>query len=187
MTFLTVDRARAAAGSATDQLVAKSLRASGVAPRDDYFDIFLSHCIKDARAIEGVRQILLRSGLSVYVDWVEDPELSRANVTVATAARLRERMNHSRAMIFATSQSSAGSKWMPWELGYFDGHRRNRVAVLPLVTASNLGFRGQEYIGLYPSMEDVGALVPRLAFTLHDGRLIDIPGFVREGVYLTVA
>src|SRR5690349_6151740 len=117
MAYLTLDRARAAAGAGPTQMMEKSLRASAAASPDTHFDIFLSHCIKDARAIEGVRQILLQAGLTVYVDWIEDPELSRDRVTTATAARLRERMDHSRAMIFATSQSSPDSKWMPWELG----------------------------------------------------------------------
>jgi hypothetical protein len=187
MAYLTLDRARAAAGAGPTQMMEKSLRASAAASPDTHFDIFLSHCIKDARAIEGVRQILLQAGLTVYVDWIEDPELSRDRVTTATAARLRERMDHSRAMIFATSQSSPDSKWMPWELGYFDGHRRNRVGVLPLVSTSSQGFRGQEYLGLYPDVEDAGIAVPRLGFRLHDERFIDIPGFVRQGVYLSTA
>jgi hypothetical protein len=37
------------------------------------FDVFLSHCVRDARAIEGVKTLLSRTGLSVYVDWIDDP------------------------------------------------------------------------------------------------------------------
>ena len=37
---------------------------------------------------------------------------------------LRQRMDHCRFLLFATSKASPDSKWMPWELGYFDGLRR---------------------------------------------------------------
>lgn len=184
MAYLTMDRARTAAGPGTSQMVEKSLRASAGSAKDTQFDIFLSHCVKDARAIEGVRQILRQAGLTVYVDWIEDPELNRASVTTATAAKLRDRMDHSHAMIFATSNASPDSKWMPWELGYFDGRRPHRVAVLPLLESSGQAFRGQEYIGLYPKVEDLGITIPRLGFTLSDERVVDIPGFIRNGVFL---
>jgi hypothetical protein len=42
---------------------------------------------------------------------------------------------------------------MPWELGYFDGLRQGRVAILPLVSSSEASFSGQEYLGLYPVVE----------------------------------
>ena len=42
---------------------------------------------------------------------------------------------------------------MPWELGYFDGHNGN-VAILPVVTEPRkAGFRGEEYLGLYPFVD----------------------------------
>jgi hypothetical protein len=45
-----------------------------------------------------------------------------------------------------------------WELGYFDGFRPNHVAILPLVKAAGSGFAGQEYLGLYPYVEDISFL-----------------------------
>jgi hypothetical protein len=166
------------------ELAEKSLRASAGAARDATFDVFLSHCIRDAQAIEGVRHILLRSGLTVYVDWLEDPEMDRSRVTVATAQNLRMRMRNSRALIFATSEASPTSKWMPWELGYFDGLRPDRVAVLPLVESADRQFYGQEYLRLYPKMEDIGFGLPKLGFKLGDGRQFDVPAFLRQGVRL---
>lgn len=66
-------------------------------------------------------------------------------------------MRASDSMFFATSESSPNSKWMPWELGYFDGLRHGRVAVLPLLGPQSSGFRGQEYLGLYPVVERLQA------------------------------
>jgi hypothetical protein len=44
---------------------------------------------------------------------------------------------------------------MPWELGYFDGLRRGRVGIFPIVESYGAGFRGQEYLGLYPFYEEI--------------------------------
>lgn len=40
-----------------------------------------------------------------------------------------------------------------WELGYFDGLSNGTVAVLPLVDCSSESYRGQEYLGLYPTVD----------------------------------
>ena len=92
-------------------------------------------------------------GHKVYVDWIDDAQLNRRHVTSKTADVLRRRMRASESMIFATSDSSPNSKWMPWELGYFDGLRQGRIAVLPLVETRTDNFQGQEYLGLYPVVE----------------------------------
>lgn len=103
--------------------------------------------------IAGVKAYLESQGQSVYVDWMDDPQLDRSRVTPATANLLRARMRSSESMLYATSETSPSSKWMPWELGYFDGLRSGRVAILPLVATSNSDFKGQEYLGLYPEVE----------------------------------
>lgn len=87
------------------------------------FDIFLSHSFHDTELILGVRSILQRAGKRVYVDWIDDPELDRSRVTKNTAARLRERMLQCPSMIYAATKAATTSKWMPWELGYFDGRK----------------------------------------------------------------
>lgn len=117
------------------------------------YDIFLSHCREDAEVIGGAKIILEKEGVSVYVDWIEDPQLDRARVTSTTAAMLRMRMRACKSMLFATSESSPSSKWMPWELGYFDGLRQGQIAVLPLLEDWEATFTGQEYLGLYPVVE----------------------------------
>ena len=83
--------------------------AAAVKPTDK-FDVFLSHCLRDAEKILGVKAYIERQGLSVYVDWIDDPQLDRANVTAATADRLRVRMEMSLVMLFATSDNSPNSK-----------------------------------------------------------------------------
>jgi hypothetical protein len=156
MAFLTEDRARAASGL-RGTLAEAELRKSAATSSTTEFDVFLSHARLDAEVIAGVKRLLEGRRLSVYIDWIEDPQLDRTRVTPKTADQLRMRMRHCKSLIFATSNSSPSSKWMPWELGYFDGFKPGHVAVLPLVEAGK-GFTGQEYLGLYPTLEDVASL-----------------------------
>lgn len=154
MAFLTEARARGAAPYQTRSLVEAELRKSAAAGLSTRFDVFLSHSSLDAQVILGVKSLLEAEGLTVYVDWIEDAQLDRSRVTPKTAGLLRTRMRHSGSLIFATSTSSSQSKWMPWELGYFDGFKPGFVAILPLVQSALSDFKGQEYLGLYPYVED---------------------------------
>lgn len=119
----------------------------------DTYDVFLSHSINDAEIILGVKTLLEDHGLAVYVDWYVDPQLSRDKVNTETAYILRKRMGQSKSLIYVATDNASGSKWMPWELGYFDGLRNGRVAILPLVDSPGSSFKGQEYLGLYPIVE----------------------------------
>jgi hypothetical protein len=154
--FLTTERARAASPyPSRPSLTETALRKSAAAARETTFDVFLSHSRLDADVIAGVKVLLERRGMTVYVDWIDDPQLDRSRVTPQTADVLRMRMQHSKSLIFATSESSPSSKWMPWELGYFDGSKPGHIAILPLVQSAGSTFVGQEYLGLYPLIEDI--------------------------------
>ena len=113
------------------------------------YDIFLSHASMDAEIILGVKAILESYNYSVYVDWIDDQQLDRNQVTPATAETLRARMNMCRSLFYATTDNHSRSKWMPWECGYFDG-RKNRTAILPVTSTGTESYQGQEYLGLYP-------------------------------------
>jgi len=115
----------------------------------DTFDIFLSHSTKDSELVAGLKLLLEDMGFKVYVDWIEDPQLSRTHVTKHTAKALQARMRQCKSLIYAFSNNSSESRWMPWELGYFDGIKQ-KVAVLPITrTSSSNEFKGTEYLGLY--------------------------------------
>ena len=130
----------------------------------DYtFDIFLSHSYNDARMtldrLLGLKAILQQFDYSVYVDWIIDNHLDREKVTPQTARVLRNRMDHSKSLVFTTSQNSQHSLWMPWELGYKDGHTAKdgelgMVAILPIAQyQGQSSFEGQEYLGMYPYID----------------------------------
>ncbi|MEB0222891.1 toll/interleukin-1 receptor domain-containing protein [Pseudomonas sp. 10S4] len=116
----------------------------------DRFDIFLSHSFADAELVLGVKVLLEAQGLRVYVDWVDDKALERDQVTEKTADVLRKRMRQSESLLYLASDNASKSKWMPWELGYFDGFKNGGVSILPVLEKSDSPFEGQEYLGLYP-------------------------------------
>lgn len=118
----------------------------------DVYDIFLSHSSRDADIILGVLDSLNDLGYSVYIDWIDDPQLNRSNITKGTANTLRVRMNQSKSLLYATTQHASTSKWMPWELGYMDG-KKDTAAILPIFeteSTSSFTYNGQEYLGIYP-------------------------------------
>jgi hypothetical protein len=112
-------------------------------------DIFLSHAFNDRELILGVALMLEDLGFSVYLDWRDDPNLDRKNVNRDTVATLRSRIKSTRCLLFSTIENYSDSKWMPWELGYKDGHN-TRAAILPIQDYEATSFAGEEYLGIYP-------------------------------------
>jgi hypothetical protein len=155
MAYVTVAQAVARSRrSWPNAAVAESeIRKAAGTSYDTNFDIFLSHSYEDAEVITGVKGLIEDQGLSVYVDWMVDPEADRSQVTPATANMLRQRMNHCGFLLYASSDAAKGSKWMPWELGYFDGIKPKHIGVIPIVASASSSFYGQEYLGLYPYFE----------------------------------
>lgn len=112
------------------------------------YDIFLSHSSGDAGLVAGLKLVIEDIGYSVYVDWIEDPQLNRTSVTKETALVLQARMKQCKSLIYAFSDNASNSKWMPWELGYFDGIK-GIVTVLPISKTVKSSFQGTEYLGIY--------------------------------------
>lgn len=158
MALLTESALRSLATEYRSTRVLKSadtlLREAAMTPETS-FDVFLSHSVKDADVILGIVAALKQQGLKVYVDWIVDSQMDRSRVTPETAERLRQRMRQSASLVYAHSNQSGSSKWMPWELGYFDGFR-SAVAILPVAQTTQESFAGQEYLGLYPYIDGSG-------------------------------
>jgi hypothetical protein len=159
MALLTEDNVRAAARQTHDRMYKSynKVLEEVAETAEDNFDIFLSHSIKDAEIVRGTHVLLKRLGYSVYVDWIIDPELDRAEVSRATALHLKKRMSQCKALLYLSTQNSVGSKWMPWELGFFDGFSKGKVAILPVAKRARDDYVGQEYLSVYP-YADVAAI-----------------------------
>ncbi len=159
MAYLTESEVRHAARTDA-RVIAKSMNsgavleeAAALAPSNKTFDVFLCHSIRDAEIVMGAKRILETQNLDVYVDWIVDPQMDRSAVTAKTAEILRGRMKNSKSLIYLFSNNSKRSRWMPWELGYFDAYN-GTVGILPIAPDSgSLDFTQEEYLDLYPKVE----------------------------------
>ena len=167
--FLRISEARAAANylsgnlsrKSADQLLTEEARSFSNQSR---YDIFLSHAYNDGELILGVKKLIEDMGLTVYVDWIDDPKLDSSQrqghlcdcccLAGADASMFIPRLR-------SLTPTPPKSKWMPWELGYFDGFKPGHVWILPLVTNSDSEFEDQEYLGLYPPIEKLASLYGR--------------------------
>lgn len=118
------------------------------------YDIFISHSYQDRDVVEVLLHNLIsyyNFNYTFYIDWIEDSNLSHEKVTFENAAKIRKRLNKCKCLLYITSEHYIESKWMPWELGYFDA-KKNKVAILPLSESSEEknDYNGLEYLGLYP-------------------------------------
>lgn len=155
MPLITEAQARLRARNATTlRKSASTVLAERVDQQDSsrQHDVFLSHAFADNELILGVALTVESCGYSVYLDWRDDPQLSREAVNASTAEALRQRMRSSRSLLYATTRSASSSKWMPWELGFKDG-QSGRAAILPVVAQIAAAFEGQEYLGIYPYVQ----------------------------------
>lgn len=117
--------------------------------------VFLSHSHRDADIIEALATFLRNENCDAYVDW-KDATMPRVT-SAETARRLKAKIRECPKFIVVATRNSLGSKWVPWELGVADSfHTSRNVAILPVV--ENDGWKGSEYIGMYPriSTSEVG-------------------------------
>ena len=183
MAFLTEAevRKRAVVGP---QVLAKADSVPQPAPPDATFDVFLSHSSSEpVQILTGIKKLLEDQGLSVYIDKEGDPQLSPESVNKATAKIIRHRMNQSKSLLYVHSSYSKKSRWMPWELGYFDG-RNGRVGIVPVLAKGSDPFSGEEFLSLYPYVDKA---VPKDAatevFWINESqkRYTMLKGWVRDG------
>ncbi|WP_338665908.1 TIR domain-containing protein [Pararoseomonas sp. SCSIO 73927] len=189
MAFITLQEARTKGIQArsrmtrrADTVLSEESALAKSHPSTQKWDIFLSHSMTDADVVLGVKRILEEEGgVKVFVDWVEHPQLDRSKVKPEVADMLRQSMKASSSLVFATSETSPSSKWMPWELGYFDGLKGGeKVAILPLVESTHGSFVGQEYLQLYRKVERVENLVEGSGpSSRYVGRALAVEGSVR--------
>lgn len=117
------------------------------------YDIFLSHSYLDKSLVYTLVDLFNEAGYSVYVDWMVDTQLDRSRITAETARTLRERMDTCHGLAYISTANITNSKWCPWELGYMDGNKNGRCAILPILERDTSEFNGQEYLGIYPYID----------------------------------
>lgn len=114
-------------------------------------DIFLSHSSRDKALVRGIRDALQVAGFAVCLDLDVLPTIRPDEVTEATAEALRTAMRGCTALVYVISAQSRRSRWMPWELGFFDGCR-GRVFVWPTDADAERYADGMQYLRIYPKV-----------------------------------
>jgi TIR domain len=95
-------------------------------------DVFISHKSDDAEKAQRLKQrIETDYHLECWID-ADDEEMQRIQQAqpvdyALLTHRIRERLRGCRCLIFAYSSRSHVSRWMPWELGFFDGRWGGRL------------------------------------------------------------
>lgn len=85
------------------------------------FDLFLSHSSRDIETLLRIKTMLNSQGVNVYIDWVNDRDQLRRELTNKDTAKvIIERIKASNAMMYINTEAGASSQWTPWELGYAD-------------------------------------------------------------------
>lgn len=123
-------------------------------PGNTDFDIFLSYRSLDADVVlELANSLRTEFGYKVYLDRWIDPYLKPSSINKETAECIRDRLRHSRCLIYASTMNAGSSRWMPWEAGFMDGQNRP-VAILPVeeteYDAETEANKGLEFLSLYP-------------------------------------
>lgn len=115
--------------------------------------VFLSHSHQDTDLVEATVRFFASRRVHLYVDWLDPkmPEVTDPN----TALELKKRIRSLRRFVVLVTDRSSASRWVPWELGYADGVKREHdIAVFPVPNATTQPIA--EYIGIYSRIEMVG-------------------------------
>ena len=107
-----------------------------------YVDVFISHKMEDAEKAQRLKRRIESFGLTCWID-ADDAEMERIQKALPVdykllTDRIREHLRTCRCLIFAFSAKSRESRWMPWELGFFDGRWGRGRYRTPLHAGKNL-------------------------------------------------
>ena len=147
--ILTEHRIRVAGKEATSRRLGLFSESTVRFDASQQYDLFISHSFCDNELVSGLYELFQRAGYKVYIDWVNDKELDRYNVSTETASTIKKRIEASKGMAYISTSNSSYSRWCPWELGVADG-MKDKVCIIPVMTGD---FKGQEYLGLYPYLD----------------------------------
>ena len=129
-----------------------------------YVDVFISHKMEDTQKAVALKKKIEGWKFTCYID-ADDKELQQIQTGEAgndreLATRVRQHLRVGRCMIYAFSARSLKSRWMQWELGFFDGRW------------------GPRQIGLYDLDEGQGTALARGMRGKADGRDLGVPEYL---------
>ena len=113
------------------------------------YDLFLSHSSIDKEELLKLKSFFNSEDLNVYIDWVNDRDGLRRELTnVDTAKVIIERLKSSKALMYIHTASSFNSKWTPWEIGYFHALNKKICVYTP-----DSSIDKPPYLDIYPKLD----------------------------------
>lgn len=120
--------------------------------KKESYDLFISLSFLDKKLILTLIDLFNNAGYSVYVDWIDDKNLDKNNVSYKTAKFIRNRISECKGLSYIATGNIVNSKWCPWELGLADGLLNGKACILPILKEPGV-FNGVEFVGIYPIIE----------------------------------
>ncbi len=111
---------------------------------------FLCHSHRDEDFVKGLLVEFQELGIDLYVDWKDHTMPDTPNV--GTAQKIQSKIKDCDLFLFLATANAKASRWCPWEIGYADSSSR-RIYIIP--TANNQDSYGNEYLELYPNIDEV--------------------------------
>lgn len=116
--------------------------------------IFLSHSHEDLKNgyLDKVIVFLRKSGVRAYIDSMDNslPPFTSSE----TAKRIKTQIKANKKFILIATNNAISSKWCNWELGIGDTHKYiDHIALFPLADSSGT-WTGNEYLRIYPRIEE---------------------------------
>ena len=147
-----------------------------------YVDVFISHKLEDLPRAKELKALIKSWNFTCYVD-EDDAALQKLRDPAEMSARIRDNLRTCRCFIYAFSSKSAQSKWMPWELGFFDGRWGQRQIGLFDLDVWTGGTRPRAGGGSRTTEDDVGQDALSLQEYLRMYELVDrdnLESFIRR-------
>ena len=127
----------------------------------EHYDFFISHSSADFRIVQGLYNELKSMGFSSFLDRVDAKGVDIQKM----ANYLKRAMDKSDYVLYAHTHNSIDSKWVPWELGYFDSNKgKDKIFVMPIINDNGKAkYIGQEYLSQYEEIEveNLDSIEPR--------------------------
>jgi TIR domain len=142
--------------------------------------IFLSHSHDDLEKeyVNKVIVLLRKSGVRIYIDSTDStmPPLTNAE----TANKIKQKIKECDIFILLATNSAINSKWCNWELGFGDALKYiDKMALFPLSENSGVWY-GNEYLQIYPRIEESNLISEYYKIIYPDRREISITDWLNQ-------
>jgi len=120
-----------------------------------HVDVFIFHHQDDAKAARNLKTIITDWGYSCHCsadDPDPDPESGAGLPAAALADRIRGRLRSCRCLIHAFCAGSGPERWLPWQLGFFDGRWGARHIGLYSLDGGDAPVTLGDFAGLYTAL-----------------------------------